>query len=291
MTMTNLPSHAFQVRVIDQVNEVDDQEFVNSVLEQFQTKILEHLQQAPEYFKSADLEIKLTKCTARHFPNEIRWDIWTETTGTINDTEIRISALSQGDEFVFREALNTNIVSVASHLATDVKNLMSTDYDHEKDYIHKGSHRCVKNAIFDVMQKILGSIDNHVDRQPSEYSIRWRRIQKSRWFVAAFTFLVTTISSTLIDQFFHKWAKNQDELLERSIFLSIYLTGAAFILVHCWGYLIMPKQFFLVETAGKRALKNAGTSSIVILKLVVLILMGIILFGLVFLGHLIVSGD
>ncbi|WP_145459191.1 hypothetical protein [Gimesia panareensis] len=289
--MTGTLDAPLQVSVIDCVEEFDDLGFVESVAEQIHVAVSEHLKQAPECFKSADLEIKLMKCTVRHFPNEIRWDLSAEITGVINDTEMQYTASSKGDEMVFREPFSNNIVSVAVSLASDVKNLVSSEYDYEKDYVHNPSHRCAKNAIFNVKQNILTALDKRVDRQPSAYSKRWKRIQTSRWFIAVFAFFVNLISLILINQFVNKWAKNQQELAQISFFSSAFMMVAAFILVHCFGYLIMPRQFFQVETAGKRALKFAGTSSIVVLKLVALTLMGLMISALIGFGYLLIYGD
>ncbi|QDT29788.1 hypothetical protein Enr10x_51440 [Gimesia panareensis] len=284
-TMTGTLDAPLQVSVIDCVEEFDDLGFVNSVIERLRIKIQSHLENAPEYFKSANLETKLTKCTARHFPNEIRWDIETETSGTINQKEFIVNSRSHGSAAEFREHFSTNIVSVASHLATDVKNLMTKDYDYEEDFVHAGDHKQVKDAIFDVTQNILETIDKHVDRQPGNFNKRWKRIQTSRWFIAGFVFLATIFYPALVNQFFNKWAKNQEEVLHASLLYSVFMTTCVFLLVHSWGYLIMPKQFFLVETAGQRALKNSGTSSILILKLVVVTLMGLLLLLLAFCGY------
>lgn len=289
--MTGTLDAPLQVSVIDYVEEFDDLGFVESVAEQIHVAVSEHLKQAPECFKSADLEIKLTKCTVRHFPNEIRWDLSAEISGSINDSAMRYTASSKGDEMVFREPFSTNIVSVAVSLASDVKNLVSSEYDYEKDYVHNASHRCAKNAIFHMKQNILTALDKQVDRQPSAYGKRWKRIQISRWIIAGFVALVPLSFPTSLNQFRHKFPETQQEIFKESIMISFFFAGAAFILVHCWGYLIMPRQFFLVETAGKRALKFAGTSSIVVLKLIALALMGVVLCTLAYLGYLIIHGD
>ena len=280
-----------QVTVIDCVDEVDEQSFVESMIKHLHAKVLEHLKQTPEYFKSADLDIKITKCTARHFPNEIRWNIYTETTGTINNSSIEFTAFTTGKDMVFREGLSNNIVSVTASLASDIKNLMSSEYDYEQDFVHNASHRCVKNAIFNVTHQILESIDEQIDRQPSTFSKRWKRIQTSRWITAGLVALVTLCTTPWLNQARRNISETREELFEMGIINAVFFSVAAFFLIHCWGYLIMPPQFYQTETAGKKALKYAGTSSIIVLKMVALALVGVILFSLTFYADLLLNGE
>ncbi len=98
---------AIKVNVIDCVDELDDPEFVNSVMSQIQMKVQIHLENSPEYFKNANLTIRLQKCMTRFYLHEVRWNITTEASGTINQKDFTVCLNQKGQNMkVERESVS-----------------------------------------------------------------------------------------------------------------------------------------------------------------------------------------
>lgn len=271
---------AIKVNVIDCVDELDDPEFVNSVLAELQTKILEHLQQAPDYFKDADLQVKLTKCISRFYLNEIIWHFAAEITGQINGQNYKFQKRVEGRKITPREETLTSKGFI--HLPNMVKSIqrgLSTDYDPEEDYVVVPLNFFSKDAFFDLIDGISVSMDQFVSRQPGQLTRRWKKIQKSRWIFAGLSFFVWWMSLLLVDRFFKQKFNHEDGIWELG-FAAVGLAVVTFVIIHCCGYLIMPGPFYRVETAGKRVLQKTGQSSVFGLKLIVLFILGFIGLGI-----------
>lgn len=279
----------FQVSVINCVDEIDDQSFIESMMNQLHAKVSEHLKQAPEYFKSADLDIKLTKCIARHFPNEIRWNFEVEISGFINEREFTHTVQLQGSEIGSRKKYSmnqyVNLMNLASDVASDVKNLISKEYDSEEDFIHTGNHKRISDAKFNFVLKILLELNRHVSRQPGQYSSRWRKFRKGRWYLALLIFLATLITMSVNKIFFQH--QEWDLTLALMIFYvcPMMMSVLGFIMTHCLGYLIMPSRFFQTELPGQIALRHTGCSSILVVRFFAFIIFCSVLYGTILLAR------
>ncbi|QDV20763.1 hypothetical protein Pan153_54410 [Gimesia panareensis] len=278
--MNQTLSEAVQVNVIDCVDEVDDPEFVNSVMADLQTKILDHLQQAPDYFKNAELQVKHTKCISRFYLNEIRCHFAADITGQINGQNYEFQKRVVGRKITPREETLTSKGFI--HLPNMVKSIqrgLSTDYDPEKDYVVSPSNILSIDSFFDLIDGISVSLDQFVSRQPGELTRRWKKIQTSRWIIAGLSFFLWWISLLLVDRFFNQKFNHEEGYWEVG-FAAVGLAVVTFVIIHCCGYLIMPGPFYRVETAGKRVLQKTGQSSVLALKLIVLLILGFIGLGL-----------
>ena len=227
-----------------------------AVLEAIQQVVLEHVNKAADVFQQVAITIDVTRCEIGA-ATKVEFEV----AGTVNwqrlDRRIRSSrkrGVTAHGGGVVGGLVSATLSAALSHAAG----------------LHSGDDlldQCLRECIADVCI----AIDELAGRQQSRSAKLWRGVLLGRWIAAVATLVAMSLVLVSI---------SHGRLPLRLALIHVLVPSAImFWLVHVVGLAVMPKEFFVSDPRGRKALARSGVKSVVGLRLLVAVLV-VILIGL-----------
>jgi hypothetical protein len=220
-----------------------------------QRGIRQHLESGNEWFRSADLSIRVTDCRFEGTYARVNVSV----SGHVNDADLpqkefaaEISAPVGSDTMATAAG---GMAGAALQQAVDaaIEKLKSDNPTPHPDALDQK-----------ILFQLLEYLDHVVGRSTSPSGMRWNGIRRIRWIAGGAAFVVVMVLGLV------RGGLSTNGAIAGLLFGTL-AAPLAFLIVHCAGLFVMPASFFTTETAGKKAMLMAGVGSVGALKVAMII--------------------